>query len=67
MTRNHASADEATQETFLKAWRGLGGFRGGSLKAWMVRILVNQVISSGRRRRLESVPLEDAPEARILG
>ena len=67
MTRNHASAEEATQEAFLKAWRGLRGFRGGSLKAWMVRILVNQVISSGRRKRLESVPLEDAPESRVLG
>jgi RNA polymerase sigma factor (sigma-70 family) len=33
----------------------------------MVRILVNQVISSGRRKRLESVPLEEAPESRVVG
>ena len=62
MTRNHAYAEEALQEAFLRAWRGLGGFRGGSLKAWLVRILVNRVISQGRRKALDSIPLEEAPE-----
>ena len=66
MTRNHASAGEATQEAFLRAWRALAGYRGGSLRAWLVRILVNQVISSARRKSLESVPLEDVAEARFL-
>ena len=66
MTRNHASAGEATQEAFLRAWRALSGYRGGSLRAWLVRILVNQVISSARRKSLESVPLEDVAEARLL-
>ena len=35
------AASDATQEAFLSAYRGLQGFRGGSFKAWVLRIVVN--------------------------
>ncbi len=37
-----ALADDLAQETFVKAWRGLAGFRGGArLSTWLHRIAWN--------------------------
>jgi RNA polymerase sigma-70 factor (ECF subfamily) len=30
MALNHADADDLTQEVFIRAWRGLAGFRSGA-------------------------------------
>jgi RNA polymerase sigma-70 factor, ECF subfamily len=39
---NHADAEEIAQDTFIRAHRGLAGFRGdSSLAAWLHRIAVN--------------------------
>ncbi len=34
-------AEDATQEAFIKAYRNLGQYRGGSFKAWLLRIVTN--------------------------
>ena len=34
-------AEEVTQESFLKAFQNIRGFRGGSLRAWLMRIVTN--------------------------
>jgi len=39
--RDEASADDATQEAFIAAYRALGDFRGGSFRAWLMRIVTN--------------------------
>src|ERR1051325_6311032 len=47
-------ARDAAQETFLKVYRGLGGFRAESgLKTWIYRIAINQAMNQQRwwRRR----------------
>ncbi len=37
-------AEDVVQETFLRAWRGLSGFRGeSSLKTWLYSIALNRV------------------------
>ena len=59
MTRNHAIAEEMVQEGLVLAWRGIGGFRGGSLKSWLARVLVNRVISEKRRAVAPTIPLDD--------
>lgn len=42
LLRNHADAEEITQDTFIRAHRGLGRFRGdSSLATWLHRIAVN--------------------------
>ena len=65
MTGNPALAEEHVQEALLNAWRGIRGFqRGRPFKPWLMRILINDVLSGQRRRALRTVPLEDSPEPR---
>ena len=55
--RSPEDAADALQETFLKAWTGLNGFRGGSkLSVWLYRIMLN-VCTDALRRRKETVSL----------
>ena len=44
-------AEDVAQETFLRAYRGLARFRGGSLKAWLLRIASNACHDLFRSRR----------------
>ena len=48
MTQNKARAEELTQEAFLRAWRKLELFRGGSFGAWIARVAANVVIAERR-------------------
>jgi RNA polymerase sigma-70 factor (ECF subfamily) len=44
-------AEDATQEAFISAFRGLNGFRGGSFKAWLMRTVTNECYDELRRRK----------------
>ena len=62
MTRNPSDAEDLVQETYLKAYRGFGGFQEGTnLKAWLYRILTNTFINNYRskKRRPEETELDD--------
>ena len=52
---DRASAEDALQDTFVKAWRGLDGFRGdANERTWLTRIAVNtcrDCLKSAWRRR----------------
>jgi len=50
MSDPHAAAD-ATQEAFISACQGLPRFRGGSFKAWLMRIVTNACYDELRRRK----------------
>ena len=53
------AADDASQEAFISAYRGLRGYRGGSFKAWLLRIVTNSCYDELRRRqRRPTMPLE---------
>ncbi len=61
MTGNKTTAEDHVQEALLSAWRGITGFRTGRpFKPWLVRILVNGIVSQHRRRSVVAVPLDDA-------
>jgi len=64
MTGSRADADDAVQETFLAAFRGLDGFTyGESHLPWLYRIAWNVCLKALRtRRRKGALPLE-APDA----
>ncbi len=49
MIADPADAADITQEVFLKAYRGIGKFRGGSsLKTWLYRIAIREAANSRR-------------------
>ena len=49
--RDPDDAAEATQDAYLKAWRGLKGFRGDSLfSTWLYRVATNAALSKSRGR-----------------
>jgi len=65
LLRNHADAEEITQDTFIRAHRGLARFRGdSSLATWLYRIAVNLARNRYwyffRRRRQDSLSLDCA-------
>lgn len=45
------SAADATQEGFIAAYRSIRTFRGGSFKAWLMRIVTNACYDELRRRK----------------
>lgn len=59
--KSDAEAEEAAQEGWLKAWRGLKSFRAEArLSTWLVRIVSNEALGRLRRKGAEVIPLEAA-------
>lgn len=81
MVQFHDDADDVLQNTFMKAWQALDGFRGDcQLSTWMYRIAVNEALAFLQRQRnteslsnesenvrsLESDPFFDGDETELL-
>jgi RNA polymerase sigma-70 factor (ECF subfamily) len=64
LTANEEDARDVVQEAYLRAWKGIGNFRGDAqFSTWMYRITANAaytLVQKRRRRRVE--PLETADE-----
>jgi RNA polymerase sigma-70 factor (ECF subfamily) len=59
---NREEAEEIAQDSFLKAYRALGGFKGqSSFSTWLYRIVYNTAISHVRVRKLPVLSLEEFP------
>jgi RNA polymerase sigma-70 factor, ECF subfamily len=64
---NSSKAEDATQDTFIKAYTSLDQYEGGSFKSWLTRIATNRcydLIRAERRRpaaSLEAQPVESEP------
>ena len=55
-------AEDALQEALLRAWRGLGGFKGRSTpRAWLYRIATNACLDAIARRPKRVLPPDRGP------
>ena len=56
-------AADATQEAFISAYKNLRAYRGGSFRAWLLRIVTNACYDELRRRQRRPTtslePLDD--------
>lgn len=58
MLNDSHAAEDATQEAFFSAWKHIRGFKGGSFKAWIMKITANSCRDQMRRvKRRPTVPL----------
>ncbi|MGN6870005.1 MAG: sigma-70 family RNA polymerase sigma factor [Solirubrobacteraceae bacterium] len=56
-------AEDAVQETFLRAWRASGRFEGrASLRTWLYRIATNVCLDALGRSARQPIPVEESPE-----
>jgi RNA polymerase sigma-70 factor (ECF subfamily) len=62
MVRNEQDATDLCQETFVKGWQAIGGFKSNaSFYTWLYRIATNLCIDHARRRdRRPTVAFEEA-------
>lgn len=61
IVQSDGDAEDVTQEAWMRAWRGLSGFRAESkLSTWLVRIAVNEALGRLRRKSAQIIPLEAA-------
>lgn len=51
----HGAAGDACQEAFISAYRKLEQYRGGSFKAWLLRIATNACYDELRRRQRQPI------------
>jgi len=57
-------ADDALQDTLLRAWRGLSGFQGRSaLRSWLYTIATNSCLTQISRRPKRVLPVDYGPAA----
>ena len=57
-------AEDAVQDTFLRAWRGLGAFEGrSSVRSWLYRIATNVCLNALNGRSKRALPLDLGPPA----
>ena len=63
LTGNVEDAKDLTQEVFIRAYKGLDGFRGQSeIKTWLYRIAINLGSSWRKKEVFSSISLDEIPE-----
>ena len=64
--KDSVSAEDATQESFIRAFQSIAGFRGGSFRAWILKIVTNAAYDA--LRWLKRHPIQSLfPEGEYSG
>lgn len=63
LTRDRTQAEDLMQETFVRATRAMGGYRGGSPRAWLLAIARTTFLDAIRKR--VPVPSDALPERSV--
>ncbi|HUF99784.1 MAG TPA: sigma-70 family RNA polymerase sigma factor [Ilumatobacter sp.] len=59
-------ADDALQETLLRAWKGFDGFDGrSSLRTWLYTIATNVCLRAMERRQRHFLPIDTSPSSEV--
>jgi RNA polymerase sigma-70 factor (ECF subfamily) len=71
LLRDDSEAEDAVQETYMRAFAAMGSFRGeSSLATWLTRITINEALGRKRRQRptveLEAVEAMQERSAQII-
>jgi RNA polymerase sigma-70 factor, ECF subfamily len=68
MVSDEADARELTQDTFVRAWERLTGFKGqSSLSTWLHRVAVNVVLEHLRGAKRDAMRMIDVDDAALAG
>lgn len=68
MTADERRAEELTQDVFVKAWRGVGTFRGdAAFSTWLHRVTVNTVLDDRKKRGRRPAQLSTVPDEALGG
>lgn len=61
---NHGDADDVTQETFVRAYRGLAGYDGrAELSTWLYRIAINTALNFLRSTKRAALTVQAGADA----
>ena len=67
MVLSHEDANDILQNTFMKAWNGLDGFRGDSqLSTWLYKIATNETLTFLANKRMRNISSMDDIEDSLL-
>jgi RNA polymerase sigma-70 factor (ECF subfamily) len=58
--RDASLAEDVAQDTFIRAWKNLPGFKGESAKSWLLRIATNRCLDLIRQRSRQATDSLDA-------
>jgi len=62
--RDAPEAEDAAQDAFVKAFRALGRFRSGSMRPWLLKIVMNESLNRLKSRKRRSAVIERAGSER---
>jgi len=55
LARNEQDAQDVVQESYLRAFRFFGGYRGGSSRAWLLKIVRNTFYTWAQQNRMQQL------------
>ncbi|MBV9837944.1 MAG: sigma-70 family RNA polymerase sigma factor [Solirubrobacterales bacterium] len=66
MLGSASEAEDAVQDTFLRAWRGRGGFQGrSSLRSWLYKIATNVCLDMLQGAKRRARPMDMGPASNV--